>query len=842
MINLNAVSDAIASKMRGTSKKASLKPALKTAMNHADSTPQTHSDAGQDRSAPNSMPNMITSFGFAPIPQQSAPAAGGAGPSWSVSEDTKESPEPAVMKPNTSGYESSYSLNTFNPLENPDRGTAWWSEGDTESPELDEPNQLAPEVHTLSPFTDWMLNSRAGRWGENAVQRYDLSGENTVNERYFAMAREHGVSDEDIRSWVDGSAAFPETHYGTLADSVNPYWDGGNFGAPDPSFQTAAMRTEVDDGTSWDYAHMTSPYMTGRQYRYYVNQGMGGLPPEQIDDYQLYNKQDEMIDHGFQPFTPNAFVATDDLGQIISETPYRAGQHIVHAREALGFGYKINKDGIQVDGRTFDREAGAYMSQVNLADCTTPPARDDVPYSTLVREWALPGSDDGYHYGDWYGDPDSRTIVWEDGTTAHLDPVQWTQVFGGPGYEGEGLSYRLVDSNDAQHDLDPSVFSEGEVYYVPDFVMSDGTRLNYAQTSSIYFDRDSDDTSDGIEYESSLIQPLPQRLTSGEPFVNAGEEREGQDVSDIPILTDLTGLRANRDWKPLENIADWTLGSVPIMLGWPSVGYSLSSASPARYGFDTSSYSPTGHTYRYLSGGFDENGNMVFGGYVPNTDPETREEQPYVLDPRYTEELRGMNMLGNAAIPLTESIAGNVGPDLIRGRWSGAAMAPPGATAGQAAMHHLRGTLAEGAEEIVGNPFEELTRYGISRFYAEPMRDANGNIIYDPMGHEVRYTDTPWQSRLSNFLNSADIANAALGGIGVSLALGGGRGALDTVSRIGSSGPALNPEVSYEGQEAPEDHIAQPETAEPEAAAPQQQSDFDIDAWERYLRGKYEQQ
>ena len=836
MIDLNKIAEALGASVKsaGSQKANGLNPSAKTSLNQAGTASQQYDAHNSNKSSYGSTttPDFVSTWGYTPPEVQPVTRTDKVGPKWSISSDLQGAfPQPATAQPNMSGYESMYSSDAFAPLDNSDRGTAWWRNDDKTAfggpPELDDPSR--------APGVSWLFS-------DALADRIGLAGENTVNERYLAMARDHGVTDEELNAWLSGQEDFGRTQRSDI--DPNQYWDGGNYGAPDPAFQSLPFHTEVDDGTAWDYAHMASPYMTGSQYRYYVNQGMGGLAPEQIDDNQIYNKYDELADHGFQPFTPNGRVVAEDMAERFVEAPFWLGQHITHAREAIGRGYKINKDGIEVDGRTFDREAPAYMSQIDLNSCTTPPARDDVPYSTLVREYVLPGEhggSDGRHYGEWYGDPDTRTIVWEDGTHARLSPSEWTRIFGGPGYEGQGLSYTLVDVGHTQYDIDPSRFSEGEVFYVPDMVMSDGTQLNYAQAASMYFDDDVDDTSDGIEYTYGLTRPLPSRLTSAEPFVDEDDVREGHDTSSIPLLTNLTGLRWNDEFRPFTNVVDWTLGSVPIMLGAPSAIYSLSGAAPARYGFDTASYNPYTHTYRYLSGGLDENGNMVFGGYKPNTDPETMEEQPYVLDPQYTEELRAMNMLGNATVPLTESLAGNVGPDLLRGRWGGRAFAPADATLGQTLSHHLRGTGAEALEEVVGNPFEELSRYGISRFYSEPLRDEYGNILYDRMGHEIRRTDTPWYapygetSRLANFLNSADIANAMFGGAGVSLLLGGPNAVIDTASRVGSTRPALNPNVSYEGTVGPDGRVQE----QPQEQQPQEDQQLDLDAWEKYLREAY---
>ena len=727
--------------------------------------------------------------------------------------------------PNTSGYESAYSPNTFTPLANPDQGTAWWDDGaKLENPDIND-----------------------GQFG--------LVGANTVNERYAAMAREHGISDEDINDWFSGYG-----DWGNMLDAPttagdggpNAYWDGGNYGAPDPAYQSGIVRPEVDDGTSWDYEHLTSPYMTGRQYREYVNQGLGGLPPEQIDDDAIYNKYDEMVENGFQPFTPTYAVALRGGVQQASEMPFRAGTSISHAREAIGKGYKIRKDGVEIDGRTFDREAPAYISQISSGDWSQPPDSGE-PYTTFVTEWRVPGEhggQDGYHYGQWYADPYTQTIEFEDGTSVHLSTAEWTRICGGPGYDGEGLSYRLTDVNQTAYEVDPSQFDQSQVRYIPDFVMSDGTRLNYQQANSIYFDRDPNDSDeDGISYESHIWQPLPSRLLSSEPVMDASETtdedgpRVPEWVQNVPFVGPwLSDTRINRNWNPW-NIVDWTLGSVPIMLGAPSWLYSASAASPARYGFDTSTYDPVTHTYNYLSGGYDDDGNLVFGAYVPNPnydpdDPES-DEPPYIIDPQYTEELRAMNILGNITVPATEMLAGNVGPQFLRGRWGDAL--PASATRGQAALHHLRGTGAEAAEEIVGNPFEELSRYGISGFYADPMRDGEGNVMYDPMGHEVRDLTTSPNARWANAWNAADLLNAAAGGAGVSMLLGllGGnvsdtlhRPTRRQVEQRQATAEGATP-VSPEGTDSAESHLR---------PSVQPVHPNELDAYQRYLEQRYGEQ
>ena len=100
------------------------------------------------------------------------------------------------------------------------------------------------------------------------------------------------------------------------------------------------------------------------------------------------------------------------------------------------------------------------------------------------------------------------------------------------------------------------------------------------------------------------------------------------------------------------------------------------------------------------------------------------------------------------------------------------------------------GAVGEGAEELVGNVFDELSGQGMSAFgnpttpdgerllddAGNPVRDADGNykfvdangepirLMSDEVGHVYKDSSTPFPERLRNYLDPSDLVNAFAGG------------------------------------------------------------------------------
>lgn len=558
-------------------------------------------------------------------------------------------------------------------------------------------------------------------WGEEFDQDDDgshwfddqvsLIGNTRTNDAYIRDAMEHGLSEED---------AYDMMHLD------RPWWEtfvGGDR-------QYAGDVTAMDDGSSYDYNHMTSDTMTGTQYLRYAEMGMGGRPVEEIDPTRTYSKRREATNYGFTPFTPDSRSFMNMVVDNAMDTPSRLGQTLGGLRDTWWGDYTIRYgDGNEISGRDFDRLAAPYLHQLMYYSQFDP---------ERVVEYVVPdiNGNSTIHHGTlsamWDNKDGTYTAEFSDGTS-----VDVTQDY-----------VESIMNDDGTVTMEPSF---------PDLVMPDGTHMSVDDVQRIYRDLtpddDEGDQDDDITYDFSSgplgLDNRPRRLNQQQMFMPEGG-----------------GL-----WDPStisNNAVDWTLGSLPISIGKISPWvYSMSGATSSLSGSNPASYDPVSDSYGLSAGDYDEQGNLRYGVFDVDGN----------RDDARSDSLRFWNTLGNAAVPLTEWMVGPVGEELVPiGKVFGKMPAYP--TLAQLAKYGLIGAAEEGIEEIFGNPFEEITNYGLEGMYTDQLRNENDEPIYDVSGHELRDYDTGAIRRLINAADLADIGNAFAGGVAVDLlmqALPGGQ-------------------------------------------------------------------
>lgn len=598
----------------------------------------------------------------------------------------------------------------------------------------------------------------------NAIDPYaKYVGNTEANDSYIRDAMANGLSEEDAKDIMDradvpwwqmlGNKYLHGSRY--LQDDV---WDGGNK-------QSTGDVSAIDDGTTYDYDHMTSDNMTGTQYMHYVEMGMGGRPIEQIDPTRTYSKRREQINYGFIPFTPDSMSALNMAADDAMDIPARAGAWIGGLREMIG--NKINPyeilvqgdDGTtkRVNGPDFDKIGGAYVHQMEREDAMADPMSLEFPVPDVDGKMT-------YHYGYLtgvgdYGDG-TYALDFSDGTSVDVDRRFFQSIENGDG------TVSMRDFTPVTKETARGQFPEIDydtVYYEehPNLVMPDGTELTYDEARSIYYDREvgnnpEDPYDDNISYDLTTILPTldnrPSRLNS---------EFFGDDGVNASTL--------------LNNAVDWTLGSVPIsltMLANPATGevinlselpwiYSASNATSSIGGMDPSTYDLQTDSYGLAFGDYDDDGRLRYGVTTPNGE----------IDESKANDAKFWNALGNFAVPLTEEIVGPVGKEIIPVRKMLGWQLPDNPLASEVVKDFLAGMVEEGVEEDLGNIFDELTSYGPSGAFARQAVDKEGRPMYDLTGHEVRDTSTPFSERLQNFANPQDLANSFAGGALVDAAM-----------------------------------------------------------------------
>lgn len=619
----------------------------------------------------------------------------------------------------------------------------------------------------------------------------DMVGDTETNQSYEDFFIDNGASEEDVAAMSerDDADILAQLGEGTLDQTTNT-GATGDAGV-------------IDDGSSYDYNHVTSNWMTGTQYlRYIEDLGIQGRPVDMIDPRGIYNKQEELVHYGFVPYTPDWMSAIERNGANLMMLPGRVAGAVGNLRERITPDYTINVDGNAISGRDFDERVTPYIQQ-NIRDSQyrpmtyLMPPEDGRNATAYVNEWAIP-SDDGtmtYHYGDPLsiddGPDGTITASFSDGSVVTLpreltidqmvglftnDNVHMVRADQAHGQLPDDLSslndMTYIMNESRRSGISPLAYAN--VLYYPDLVLSDGTSISYEDAQRIYYDETpgDDDTpdDDGISYEFSdralpfLFDNKPARFNAQEMISRGDDGRLHVDLSDIG-----------------NNAVDFTAGSLPISLSlpvWNPWVYSASSALASLAGVDPSSYDPRSGSYLPIAGYYDDDGNMRYG--VQALMPEG--EDWMALDPRLrvdqdmSDRLRYWNALGTAAVPFTEEIAGSVGGSDLIGNLLGVSdkamegiVAP---TVGRLLARDLYGPVGEGLEEIAGNHFDELTNYGLQGMWADQAVDSEGRPMYDVVGRDIRDYGTPVTNRVMNAFDPAEMGNAFAGGMLVSGVMG----------------------------------------------------------------------
>ena len=613
-----------------------------------------------------------------------------------------------------------------------------------------------------------------GGWFDNQL---DYVGNTATNDAYMRYAVDNG--------YLSADDAWAIMHKPTSIDADREMRETKNI-SDDVYGKVGQV---IDDGTKYDYAHMTADKMTGAQYIRYIEElGMGGRPIEQIDPSKVYSKRREQVNYDFIPFTPDtATYASMVVGNAL-ETPGRLGSIVGNLRETVTPDYSIlyGEDGskTKISGRDFDKLSTPYLHQFQYFDAFDPQRyltnQGNENTTALIREYTVPdvSGKDTYHYGGltavWENEDGTYTAEFSDGSKVDMSQEYFDSISNGDGSVTMKDSARVPVSQakgklpknlDSLNDVDAILAASSEnggspldyadVIYIPDLILSDGTRMSFDDVQRLYYDQTPEDDADDpfdddimYGFQGGIINNKPKRLNKQEMFERDENGKISPDFSDVG-----------------NNAIDWTLGSLPISIGrtMPWL-YAASNAIPSIVGADPGTYDTVGDSYGLIAGNYDKNGNISYGV----SDAKERR------DDKLSESTKWWNALGNAAVPLTEMIVGPIGKhfipiesmsDNLFGKIArDAAGEPINPTLSQLVRNELVGMAGEGIEEDLGNIFDELTQYGPAGLFTNQVTDANGNPLYDTVGREIRDYDTTAEDRLANALDPSDLLNSFTGG------------------------------------------------------------------------------
>ena len=639
----------------------------------------------------------------------------------------------------------------------------------------------------------------------------------------------YGLSPEEAGTVGTGFTSLSENEsYGTSSYNGAPLYDPETLRR-----HGAGAETAIDDGTSYDYGHMTSEWMTGPQYRKYVEMGMGGRDVDDIDPTQVYSKVDEAREYGFVPYMPNETTYNKLAAGDVARIPGEIGTRVANLRTSLPLDYSITygDDGTTISGEEFDRVAPTFLNNYYHDLQYDPDRIRGQGQPTSVLEFAVPNADGGTSYAHgrlvdsgyddtlhlsfadgtemdvpgedveaWEKDEDGNSIVPREYTDRHgsfetsYDDTFYLTFSDGqrigvsPDYmrdhtDEDGMvdfdpiqSAVSIDQANGELPEDLATLGEDAIGYEPVLTMSDGTTIPLRDVERIYWDESAGDDPDQTDALGNVRTDDDIRYDFGPLDISKPRRLMDQEIFDFgegserPVNTD----------DLLNNVIDWTLGSAPISTGlYAPWVYSASQATNSLYGIEPGSYNPATGSRGLTTGGWDDEGNLRYGVQDAEGD----------IDEDLSESTRWWNSLGNAAIPLTEMLVGPVGEHIVP--LEGVTSRIPFKTdTGKLIADTLVGYGAEGVEEDLGNVFEGLMQYGPSGAFANPVLDENGEPIKDIYGHEVRDAGTNVAQRVGNFFDPTDLSNAFVGGALVSPAMGLATTPINGQSFLRNIGPA----------------------------------------------------
>lgn len=560
---------------------------------------------------------------------------------------------------------------------------------------METPIEKAPEIQKasgLNPVTSWAMDqdvskNSAGVPTDETNKKYDdlFAGEGydrnaDQNDWFGHLAKFVGGANLESA----GQDVRPEDKE-TFDEVWDPYVDQGQ-----------------DDG-SLNANNLTSNWMTGAQYRKYVNAGIPGLSPDEIKDDQMYNKRIEQLENGFAPYTPDDGAYWKMATQNVIGSPSRWAQGVAHARANNAYG--ITLDGKQMSSDDFDRDKAAdWYTGVNDAWSENPVYKlnDGSGLEYRPAENPIATDDNGKIMVSWNDDGTYR--LWFD------DGTYWD--FDGEGYEDtETDPAAWNEMATVIHALDdPGSGIWTPSYENEEYEMDNGDKLSYGQVKRLIQDTTAKDAGGGGFKSDEGISYDFGPLNWNKP----------QEAMENGILTDENGAINLSEFVP--QLADMALSSAQYVN--PYIGL-LTAASDAYMASRKMDPTSTG-----------KNGELKSMGYLDDDAKQAIEDAEYDVDDyqkAYDDSIKE-KVAGNMLMPWMEYGLGGIGhkiPGL--GKLVDKSLKNvPGAKT-------LVDIAGEGVEEIPGNITEEWAQNGSGRFaFNDYLRDKDGNIVTDSNGNPLR--------------------------------------------------------------------------------------------------------
>lgn len=560
---------------------------------------------------------------------------------------------------------------------------------------METPIEKAPEIQKasgLNPVTSWAMDQDVSKNGAGVPT-------DETNKKYDDLFAGEGYDkNADQNDWFGHLAKFvgganleaagqdvrPEDKE-TFDEVWDPYVDQGQ-----------------DDG-SLNANNLTSNWMTGSQYKKYVNAGIPGLSSDEIKDDQMYNKRIEQMEHGFVPYTPDDGAYWKMSAQNVIGSPSRWAQGVAHARANNAYG--ITLDGKQMSSDDFDRDKAAdWYTGVNDAWSENPVYKLNDGSGLEYRPAENPiATDDHGKYIVTANDDDTFRLWFDDGT-------YWD--FDGEGYEDTETDpaawNEMVAVIHALDDPDSGIWTPS--YENEEYEMDNGDKLSYGQVKRLIQDTTAKDAGGGGFKSDEGISYDFGPLNWNKP----------QEAMENGILTDENGAINLSETIP--QLADMALSSAQYVNPYIGLLTAASDAYMASHKMDPTS---TG-----------KNGELKSMGHLDDDAKQAIEDAGYDVDDyqkAYDDSIKE-KVGGNMLMPLMEYGLGGIGHKI-----------PGLGKLVDKSLKNIPGAktfvdiAGEGAEEIPGNITEEWAQNGSGRFaFNDYLRDKDGNIVTDSNGNPLR--------------------------------------------------------------------------------------------------------
>lgn len=523
-----------------------------------------------------------------------------------------------------------------------------------------------------------------------------------------------------------------------------------------------SISSGIDDGNTND-ENRKSGFISGEELRRQVESGLPGPDPDTIEDKRIYPKhvlaerydyplyeenESDVAKQGLDRLAADTVINVDKLGRLRTKaTDFLSDKSKEHGWDNLS---KLGTVDVQdSDGNNTN------IKQSDFADNILPQYIKLVNGEFDKSDLDKADEDDlffknGYSFNTPDGEMKGTDFNIISYPKASYDPSIYDvapEVVEITDENGEKHQYSFNNKDEASK----LTYSESEIpsdkenadFYRPNFTTENGDNLSLDQVNNIITSNGND--SDTAQYHNGKFNMAKNRIFLNEPYDSDKPKGERFDFSDtLPMITDAFGY------------------SAPILSLQTGIPYGLAGAHLAENNINPNDYDPATGSFSY------------------NTDP---------TNPNVGEW--GSNIAANAALPITESMLGTVGPSLIKPLKAGGKIAS--AIKNKALLPPLRLGLdiaGEAPEEILGNINEEYMKQSPQSWYGNQVYRMNDdgtvarNLYGQPIAEANPYTNkavqdpnTSASDRLANFWN--DAPNAAL--------LGAGMGAIGAVPRLPST-------------------------------------------------------